>query len=137
MKEQVYILHENVEWTAPLVRQLELHQIPYSLWHLDVGRVDLSAEPPPGIYFSRMSTSSHTRDHRYAPELTAQVLSWLEAHDRVVLNGSGALRLELSKALQHLHLNSEGIKTPRTQAAVGTQQINVMPLVAAKRGRTA
>ncbi len=123
MEEQVYILHENDEWTAPLARQLDYHKIPYSLWHLDVGHLDLGTEPPPGVYFSRMSASSHTRDHRYAPELTAQVLGWLEAHNRVVLNGSGALRLELSKVLQHLSLNREAIKTPRTHAAVGKPQI--------------
>jgi hypothetical protein len=31
-----------------------------------------------------MSASSHTRDHRYAAELTAAVLAWLERHGRQV-----------------------------------------------------
>jgi len=70
-----------------------------------------------------MSASSHTRDHRFAPELTSAVLAWLEHHGRKVFNGSNALRLELSKVLQYLALETAGIKTPKTIAAVGKQEI--------------
>ena len=33
----------------------------------------MSAAPPEGVFYNRMSASSHTRGHRYAPELTAGV----------------------------------------------------------------
>ena len=120
---KVYIIHENSEWTVHLTNRLDELQVPYEEWHLDEGTVNLSEAPPEGVFYSRMSASSHTRDHRYAPELTSAVLAWLEHHDRTVYNGSNALRLELSKVLQYAALEKAGIKTPKTIAAVGKAQI--------------
>ncbi|WP_416826562.1 ATP-grasp domain-containing protein [Ectobacillus polymachus] len=120
---KIYIIHENDEWTIHLTKRLEELKLPYEAWHLDSGIVDLTATPPEGIFYSRMSASSHTRDHRFAPELTGAILSWLEYHDRKVFNGSRALQLEVSKVAQYLALNKLGIRTPRTIAAVGKEQI--------------
>ena len=120
---KVYIIHENTEWTVHLTKRLDELEVPYEEWHLDSGRLDLTKEPPEGIFYSRMSASSHTRDHRYAPEFTAQVLAWLEAYDRKVFNGSKALQLEVSKVQQYLALNKFDVVTPRTIAAVGKGQI--------------
>ena len=120
---KVYIIHENSEWTVHLTNRLDELQIPYEEWHLDNGTVNLTEAPPEGIFYSRMSASSHTRNHRYAPELTSAVLAWLEHHGRKVFNGSNALRLELSKVLQYTALEAAGIKTPNTIAAVGKEQI--------------
>jgi len=120
---KVYVIHENSEWTIHLTKRLEELNVPYEEWHLDEGRLDLSKEPPEGVFYSRMSASSHTRNHRFAPEFTAQVLAWLEAHGRKVFNGSRALQLEVSKVQQYLELNKYDIKTPRTIAAVGKGQI--------------
>ncbi|KQL36307.1 alpha-L-glutamate ligase [Bacillus sp. FJAT-25509] len=120
---KVYVIHENSEWTVHLTKRLEELGVPYEEWHLDEGTVDLSTAPPEGIFYSRMSASSHTRDHRFAAEFTGQVLAWLEAHGRTVLNGTNALKLEVSKVLQYLELNKYGVKTPKTIAAVGKQNI--------------
>lgn len=120
---KVYVIHENSEWTVHLTKRLEELGVPYEEWHLDEGTLDLSTEPPEGIFYSRMSASSHTRDHRFAAEFTAQVLAWLEAHGRTVLNGTNALKLEVSKVLQYLELNKYGVKTPKTIAAVGKENI--------------
>jgi hypothetical protein len=120
---KVYVIHENSEWTIHLTRRLEELGVPYEEWHLDEGTVDLSSEPPEGIFYSRMSASSHTRNHRFAPEFTLQVLSWLEAHGRTVFNGTRALQLEVSKVQQYLELNKFGVQTPKTIAAVGKQNI--------------
>ncbi|WP_423800823.1 ATP-grasp domain-containing protein [Neobacillus sp. SAB-20_R2A] len=120
---KVYVIHENSEWTVHLTKRLEELGVPYEEWHLDEGTLDLSTEPPNGIFYSRMSASSHTRDHRFAAEFSAQVLAWLEAHGRTVLNGTSALKLEVSKVLQYLELNKYGVKTPKTIAAVGKQNI--------------
>jgi hypothetical protein len=120
---KIYVIHENDEWTQHLVKRLEEQKLPYELWHLDEGLVDLASEPPEGIFYSRMSASSHTRGHRYAPELTSAVLAWLEAHGRKVFNGSRALQLEVSKVQQYLELNRYGVKTPKTVAAAGKEQI--------------
>jgi hypothetical protein len=120
---KVYVIHENSEWTIHLTRRLEELGVPYEEWHLDEGIVDLASEPPEGIFYNRMSASSHTRNHRYAPEFTLQVLAWLEAHGRTVINGTRALQLEVSKVQQYLELNKYGVKTPKTTAAVGKHHI--------------
>jgi glutathione synthase/RimK-type ligase-like ATP-grasp enzyme len=123
MLKKIYIIHENSEWTNHLTNRLNELGLPFEEWFLDKGIVDLSETPPDGVFYNRISASSHTRDHRYAPELTESVLSWLERHDRKVLNGTRALRLEVSKVNQYMALNGAGIHTPKTIAAVGKQQI--------------
>ncbi|TMU88271.1 alpha-L-glutamate ligase [Bacillus sp. BHET2] len=121
--KKIHIIHENSEWTNHLTARLDELQLPYEEWFLDQGIVDLSSEPPEGIFYNRISASSHTRNHRFAPELTESVLSWLERHERTVVNGSRALRLEVSKVNQYMALNASNIKTPQTIAAVGKEQI--------------
>lgn len=120
---KIYIIHENDEWTAHLTKRLNELNLPYENWHLDQGVVDLTEEPPEGVFYSRMSASSHTRGHRFAPELTESVLAWLEQHKRTVFNGSRALRLEVSKVNQYTALSKAGIQTPKTIAAVGKGNI--------------
>ncbi len=123
MNKKIYVLHEHNDWTVHLQHRLEELKLPYELWHLDEGQLDLSSEPPSGVFYSRISASSHTRNHRFAPEFTEAVLAWLERHDRRVINGSSALRLEISKVNQYMALNKAGIATPRTLVAVGKKHI--------------
>ncbi|MGP1909463.1 ATP-grasp domain-containing protein [Metabacillus sp. JX24] len=120
---KVYIIHENTEWTDHLTKRLDELNVPYEEWHLDQGLVNLSEAPPEGIFYNRMSASSHTRGHRYAPELAASVLYWLERHNRKVYNGSRAIQLEVSKVAQYMTLNEHGIQTPKTTAAVGKEAV--------------
>jgi hypothetical protein len=120
---KIYIIHENNEWTAPLKKELEALALPYEDWFLSEGVLDLSTIPPEGVFYNRMSASSHTRDHRYAAEYTAAVLNWLEIHGRKVINSSNALKLEVSKVAQYTSLSAQGIRTPRTVVAVGKAQI--------------
>src|SRR6478736_4487074 len=85
--------------------------------------LDLRSPPPQGVFYNRMSASSHTRDHRYAAEYTGAVLAWLERHGRTIVNDSRALRLEISKVAQYEALASFGIPTPETLAVVGRENI--------------
>ncbi|MGD9387568.1 MAG: hypothetical protein PVI87_05010, partial [Gammaproteobacteria bacterium] len=78
----VYVIHENPEWLAPLQAAFEAEDVPWVDWFVHQGRVDLEEVPPKGVFYNRMSASSHTRDHRYAAELTAQLLAWLHQHGR-------------------------------------------------------
>ena len=133
---KVYVIHENLEWTQHLVKWLEELEVPYELWDLSSGILDLQSLPPQGIFYNRMSASSHTRGHRYAPEFTEQVITWLEAHRRKVVNGTGAINLEISKVKQYLKLNESGIETPATVAVLGQENIieaarklNIYPLI--------
>lgn len=121
--EKVYIIHENNEWTIHLTKRLDELGVPYEEWYLVEGIVDLSSLPPEGVFYNRMSASSHTRGHRFSPELTGAVLNWLEKHRRTVFNGSHALQLELSKVAQYMALEDKGIRTPKTVAAIGKEQI--------------
>jgi hypothetical protein len=123
MQKKVYVIHENSEWTKPLFQRLEEMGVPYEDWHLSSGHINLSEEPTEGIFYNRMSASSHTRGHRFAPEYTGAVLTWLESWGRKVFNNSRALQLELSKAAQYSALKTFDIPTPRTAAAVGKNEI--------------
>lgn len=120
---EIHIIHENDEWTAPLRVELDALGLPYRDWFLDTGVVDLKSAPPEGVFYNRMSASSHTRAHRFAPELAGAVLSWLEGHGRCVLNPVRALQLEISKVAQYAALEAAGVRTPRTVAAVGKREI--------------
>jgi hypothetical protein len=119
----VYVIHENPEWLVPLRAAFEAEGVPWVDWFVHEGRVDLDTAPPAGVFYNRMSASSHTRDHRYAAELTAQLLAWLQAHGRRVVNGRRALQLEISKFEQYLALRAHGIATPATIAASGRDDI--------------
>ena len=101
MKNKIYVLHENDEWIEPLRREFQAINAPFEEWHLGKRNVDHLDKPPFGIFYNRMSASSHTRGHRYAPEHTAVVLNWLEKNKRRVINNSRALSLEISKSLQY------------------------------------
>lgn len=123
MTEKIYVIHENEEWTTHLFKRLDELQLPYEDWFINEGLVDLNATPPEGVFYSRMSASSHTRGHRYAPEMADSLLAWLEHHGRTVFNGTRALRLEVSKVNQYMALNAAGIRTPKTIASNGREQI--------------
>ena len=120
---RIYVIHENDVWVEPLRVAFAELELPYEEWFLDTGRLDLTETPPEGVFYNRMSASSHTRGHRYAPEHTAAVLAWLESHGRRVLNTGEALRLEISKVAQYAALDAHGIKTPRTIVAIGREAI--------------
>ncbi|MBV9556728.1 MAG: hypothetical protein JO254_06580 [Pseudolabrys sp.] len=120
---KVYVIHENDAWVEPLRKEFATRGVPFAEWHLDEGVLDLNTPPPQGVFYNRMSASSHTRDHRYAPELTGAVLAWLKRHGRTVVNGERALQLELSKVAQYEALDKFGVETPRTLAVVGKDNI--------------
>src|ERR1700731_4216666 len=115
----IHVIHENPDWLQPLGRPLDAEALPWRDWFLDRGVFDLSRPPPEGVFYNRMSASSHTRDHRYAAELTASVLAWLAGHGRRIVNGPRALDLEISKARQYAALEAAGICTPRPGLGAG------------------
>jgi hypothetical protein len=117
----IHVIHENAAWLEPLAAALDRQALPWREWFLDRGVFDLSRTPPEGVFYNRMSASSHTRGHRYAAELTASVLAWLERYGRRVVNGSHALDLEISKARQYAALESAGIRTPDTVLIAGKE----------------
>ena len=116
---RIHIIHENDEWLPPFAAALDAAGLPWGPWHLDGGVLDLDAAPPAGVFWSRMSASSHTRGHVHAKDHTRSVLSWLESHNATVVNGRRVLELEVSKVDQHAALRAAGLDVPRTFAVIG------------------
>lgn len=115
----MYVLHENPAWFGPFADEFAAVGLAYAEWPLDEGALDLDSAPPPGVFWSRMSASAHTRGHPRAAEHARALLAWLAAHGRRVVNGSGALDLELSKVAQLTALRAAGFDVPRTVAVAG------------------
>ncbi len=120
---RIFVLHENDAWIEPLRAAFEDLALPYDEWFLDEGLVPFDGPPPAGVFYNRMSASSHTRGHRYGPELAHGLLNWLEAHERRVVNTQRALYLEVSKLAQYAALQRVGLRIPRTVAAVGRDKV--------------
>ena len=120
---RIHVIHENPEWLPPLARALDARGLPWAEWFMHNGAFDLAAPPPEGVFYNRMSASSHTRDHRFSAELTACVLAWLTRWGRIVVNGPAALDLEISKVRQYAALEAAGLRTPRTVMVAGRDQI--------------
>ena len=120
---KIYALHENPEWFPPFAHAFEVEGVDVEEWLLTDGVLDVDSVPPDGIFWSRISASSHTRDHGLSKDYARAVLSWLEAHGRRTVNGRRVLELEMSKVDQLTALRAAGIDTPRTVAAVGRDQI--------------
>ena len=120
---RVYVIHENDTWVEPLRAAFKARSTPFAEWFLDQGVLDLGSPPPAGVFYNRMSASSHTRGHRHAAEFTGAVLAWLKRHGRTVVNGERALALEISKVAQYQALGAFGIETPATIAVVGKDNI--------------
>ena len=138
MKNQLksYIIHENEEWLIPLRKALNKFDVQYEEWLLNDMIINIDKTPPNGVFFSRMSASNYTRNHLHSNQSTNIILTWLENHNRRVINGTNVLKLEFSKVLQQLLLKKSGFKTPKTIVAVGTNRIkeaasnlNIYPMI--------
>ena len=111
---KAYIIHENEAWTKPLEANLKKLGVDYEDWHVEKANINLSENPPAGVFYNRMSASSHVRGHRFAPEFTSVILNWLKSFNKRIINDGSALALEVSKSLQYLKLQEAGIKTPKS-----------------------
>lgn len=112
--KKIYVIHENDDWVIPLRANFDKLGLPYEEWFIDKLSLDLSKAPPEGIFYNRMSASSHTRNHRFAPEFTGNILAWLKRHGRTVINGRRALQLEVRKSEQYIALQEFNIPHPKT-----------------------
>lgn len=119
----IYALHENPEWFGPFADAFAARGVQVEEWLLTEGVLDLGAVPPEGVFWSRISASSHTRGNVLSKDYARAVLAWLEAHGRRTVNGRRVLELEMSKVDQLTALQAAGIATPRTVTAIGAEQI--------------
>lgn len=119
----IFIMHENDEWLVPLRAEFSKRGVTAKEWFVHEGAIGYDQQPADAVYYNRMSASSHTRGHRFAPELTRMALTWLERHQRTVVNGTDALYLEVCKLSQYAALEQAGLTTPRTRPVVGRDEI--------------
>ncbi|WP_261166643.1 RimK family alpha-L-glutamate ligase [Microbacterium sp. Marseille-Q6965] len=115
----VYVLHDNPDWIPPLREAFDELGVPLVEWVLEEGSVDLAGEPPQGVFWSRLSASSHTRDRAHAKDYARAVLRWLESHGRRTVNGSSVVEIEVSKVVQYSLLRAAGFTVPHTVAVFG------------------
>ncbi len=121
--KKIYVIHENDEWIVPLRESFKKIKAPFVEWHMNKESFDYNKLPPEGIFYNRMSASSHSRGHRYAPENTKKLLHWLEKGKKRVINNSRALELEISKKEQYNELKRFNIKFPETYYANSKNEI--------------
>ena len=121
--KKIYVIHENDEWIVPLRESFKKIKAPFVEWHMNKESFDYNNLPPEGIFYNRMSASSHSRGHRYAPENTKKLLHWLEKGKKRVINNSRALELEISKKEQYNELKRFNIKFPETYYANSKNEI--------------
>ncbi len=120
---RVFVVHENPEWFPPLAAAFEAEGVPVEQILLTDGAIALDDEPAPGVYWSRLSASAHTRGHEHAKEHARALLTWLESHGRRVVNGRHVIELEVSKVAQHALLRAHGFDVPRTTAVFGREAL--------------
>ena len=120
----VHVIHENPDWYAPLASAFDAAGVPHKEWQLGGGLLDLDDPPPAGVFWSRMSASSHSRGHPHAKDQTRGVLTWLECNGRRVVNGRRVLDLEMSKVEQLAALRAAGFDVPRTVAVAGSTELS-------------
>ena len=106
-----------------LKEELKKMKVPFEDWDMSHSILDISAKAPQGIFYNRMSASSHTRGNRFAPESTIGLLAWLEAQNCCVINGRSALNLEISKLVQYASLGVAGLDVPSTIAVTKKEDL--------------
>lgn len=119
LEQGIYILHENEEWLPPFREAFARAGLNFGEIDLNKGAINLDKEPPKGVFWSRMSASSHTRGHAFAKDYARAIFAWLARYNRRIVNPLSVLELEVSKVAQYLALNSAGFRTPKTLAAFG------------------
>ena len=123
LSQGIFIIHENPEWIPPFAEAFKRAGIKFSEILLTQDSIDVNLPPPNGVFWSRLSASSHTRNNTYSKEYGRTILSWLESYGRRVVNGSAVLELEVSKARQYLALNKAGFRTPKTISVFGKKDL--------------
>ena len=119
----LYALHENPEWFPPFAAAFDAAGLDWEEWLLITGSLDVQSEPPEGVFWNRLSGSSHTRGHDHSKDYTRAVLDWLQAHGRRVVNGRWVVEMEVSKVRQLTALKAFGIDVPRTVAVIGKDDL--------------
>lgn len=119
----VHVLHDNPDWYPPFATAFDAAGLAHREWLLDGGSIDLGEVPPDGVFWSRLSASSPTRNRPHAKEYARAILDWLESHERRVVNGRFVVEMEVSKVRQLAALRTFGIDVPATITVMGREHL--------------
>ena len=127
----VYIIGEDTDRVRPLLEALSARGIATQVWDTAGGCLVPTLAPPSldAVYFCRQSPSAANRGHPHSMAYAKELLRWLEFHGARVINGSGVLDVECSKALQMMYLHAAGLNTPLTTMQQGLPQTLVQARV--------
>lgn len=120
---RVYIIGEDHMRMQPLLEEMEKRGVPTTVWNTEHGVLNPTTPPPPGLYFCRQSPSAGCREHITSIPYAKQLLAWLDIFGARVINGSRALEVETSKALQLSILHACGLNTPDTILCQGLHRV--------------
>ncbi len=124
MAKPIAILYEHPQWFLPLFAELDRRGIPYEPLDANTLVFDPAQRSSPySLVVNRMSPSAWTRGHAGAIFHSLHYLSYLDEIGANVLNGAGAYRLELSKALQVSLFERLGLRHPRTRVVNHASQL--------------
>ncbi|MFO0749996.1 MAG: hypothetical protein U1F43_30650 [Myxococcota bacterium] len=121
----IVVLHEHPEWQKPLFAALARRGVSFEAFDLKHAAFDVDDVPAARLYFNQASPSAYVRGNTRAVPLALALMKTLETRGSMVLNGSAAFALELSKSAQVALIRRLGLLAPRTLvfnavAAVGT-----------------
>jgi glutathione synthase/RimK-type ligase-like ATP-grasp enzyme len=116
MAHDLVVLYEHPEWQKPLFAALEQRGVDFAPFDLKRGAFNPSAVPEAKVYFNQASPSAYVRGNTRAVPLAYSLMRSLELGGALVLNGSQAFSLELSKSAQAGLMQKLGIGHPRTVA---------------------
>lgn len=119
---KIYVIHEHADSLTTLASELDRLGVAWDEWYVNQGAIDPDAVPPPGVYFNRMSPGAHTRGHLHSVTHTRELLAWLEAHNRPLINATRSFELQISRSRQQLALRAAGLRTPRSVSVVGGRE---------------
>src|SRR5262250_2624533 len=100
MEYDLVVLFEHPEWQKPLWTALQRRGIRYSAFDIKRAAFDPEAVPEAALYFNQASPSAYVRGNARAVPLALSLMRSLELGGALVLNGSRAFSLELSKSAQ-------------------------------------
>lgn len=124
MDKPIGILYEHPQWFRPLFAELDRRGVLYEA--LDATRLIFDPSQctsPYSLVVNRMSPSAWTRGNGNAVFHSLHYLAHLDEIGANVLNGYGAYRLEISKALQVSLFERLGVRHPRTRVVNHISQL--------------
>jgi glutathione synthase/RimK-type ligase-like ATP-grasp enzyme len=108
------VLYEHTEWQKPLFAALERASIDYAPVDLKGAAFSEADSPTADLYFNQASPSAYVRGNARAVPYVLAYMRHLESGGALVLNGSRAFELELSKTAQARLLRRLGVDHPRS-----------------------